>query len=249
MYPSLHEASVMITGAASGIGRATVERFLAEGARVIAVDRNVAALEEPYHGEQDSVSPAVFRLSADISDAASVDRAVAEGAARFGRIDVLFANAGISRRAPFDSISSVDWRRMLSTNLDGMFFTAAAVARVMRLQNSGVILLMGSTNALRAHEMYCDYNVSKAGVLMLARTMALELAPHIRVNSISPGYVLTPMQRAEYSDEMLEQANRTLPLGRHAEPAEVAAFVAFLSSSEAAYLTGQNYVIDGGENA
>jgi NAD(P)-dependent dehydrogenase (short-subunit alcohol dehydrogenase family) len=106
-----------------------------------------------------------------------------------------------------------------------------------------------STNALVGHPLYADYNASKAGLLALVRTMALELAPHVRVNAVAPGYVLTPMQRGEYTAEMLSAVDRRLPLGRHAEPVEIAALFAFLASADAAYITGTVIPIDGGETA
>ncbi|MCD6183081.1 MAG: SDR family oxidoreductase, partial [Thermovirga sp.] len=113
----------------------------------------------------------------------------------------------------------------------------------------GVILMTASTNGMEGHPLYADYNASKAGVILLAKTMALEFAPTIRVNSISPGYVLTPMQKAEYTPEMLEQVNQKIPFKRHAQPEEIAALFAFLASSEASYITGANIPIDGGETA
>ena len=119
----------------------------------------------------------------------------------------------------------------------------------MTAATGGVILMTASTNGLTGHEYYADYNASKAGVVLLARTMALELAPLVRVNAVCPGYVLTPMQKAEYTPEMLEQVNATIPLGRHARPDEIAALYAFLASDEGAYFTGAVISIDGGETA
>jgi NAD(P)-dependent dehydrogenase (short-subunit alcohol dehydrogenase family) len=113
----------------------------------------------------------------------------------------------------------------------------------------GVILNTASTNGMMGYPYYADYNASKAGVIELTRSMALELAPKVRVNAVAPGYVLTPMQRAEYSDEMLEAVNQKIPLRRHAQPDEVAALFAFLASDDAAYLNGHVYVIDGAETA
>jgi meso-butanediol dehydrogenase/(S,S)-butanediol dehydrogenase/diacetyl reductase len=110
-------------------------------------------------------------------------------------------------------------------------------------------LLTASTNGLDGHPLYADYNASKAGVIVLAKTLALEFAPWLRVNAVCPGYVLTPMQEAEYTPEMLEAVNADIPMNRHATVEEVAAFFAFLASSEASYITGQALAIDGGETS
>jgi NAD(P)-dependent dehydrogenase (short-subunit alcohol dehydrogenase family) len=116
-------------------------------------------------------------------------------------------------------------------------------------RGSGVILNTASTNGIAGYPFYADYNATKAGVIELTRSMALELAPKVRVNAVAPGYVLTPMQRAEYTDAMLEAVNAKLPLKRHAQPEEVAALFAFLASDDAAYITGHVYPLDGGELA
>jgi NAD(P)-dependent dehydrogenase (short-subunit alcohol dehydrogenase family) len=116
-------------------------------------------------------------------------------------------------------------------------------------RRGGVILMTASTNGLTGHPFYADYNASKAGVIVLARTMARELAPSVRVNAVCPGYVLTPMQRAEYTDDMLAEVNASIPLGRHASPEEIAALYAFLASDDGAYFTGAVLTIDGGETA
>ncbi len=138
---------------------------------------------------------------------------------------------------------------MLAVNLTGVFYVAQTAARHMVEHGGGVILNTASTNGIMGYRYYSDYNASKAGVIELTRSMALEFAPDIRVNAVAPGYILTPMQRAEYTDQMLEEVNRKLPLGRHGAPEEVAALFAFLASDDARYLTGQVYVIDGGETA
>jgi meso-butanediol dehydrogenase / (S,S)-butanediol dehydrogenase / diacetyl reductase len=214
---------VVVTGGSSGIGEATVRRFRDEGAHVVSI-----ALD----GE----------IECDVADREQVAAAFEQ----VGDIDVLVANAGISIRAPFLEIREEDWRRVLDVNLTGVFHCAQQAARRM---DEGVILMTASTNGLTGHENYADYNASKAGVILLARTMARELAPRIRVNAVCPGYVLTPMQRAEYTDEMLAAVNATIPLQRHAEPEEVAALFAFLASDDAAYITGAAITIDGGETA
>ena len=138
------------------------------------------------------------------------------------------------------------FRRVIDVNLNGLFYVAQAAAQRMEL---GVIANMASTNGLLGYPYYADYNASKAGVIELTRSMALELAPRIRVVAVCPGYVMTPMQEAEYTPEMLAEVNQKIPLGRHAKPEEVAALFAFLCSEEAAYITGGCYVIDGGETA
>jgi NAD(P)-dependent dehydrogenase (short-subunit alcohol dehydrogenase family) len=130
-----------------------------------------------------------------------------------------------------------------------MFYVAQTAARHMVARGSGVILNTASTNGSFGSPHYADYSASKAGVISLTQTMALELAPTIRVNGISPGYVLTPMQRAEYTDEMMAELNSGIPLGRHAMPEEIAAFFAYLASDDAAFATGQVYIMDGGEAA
>lgn len=214
---------VVVTGGSSGIGEATVLRFRDAGAHVVSI-----ALD----GE----------IECNVAD----PEQVAAAFDRVGDVDVLVANAGISIRRPFLEIEERDWRRVVDVNLGGVFRCAQQAAKRM---DEGVILMTASTNGLSGHEYYADYNASKAGVILLARTMARELAPRIRVNAVCPGYVLTPMQRAEYTDEMLDAVNETIPLRRHAAPEEIAALFAYLASDDAAYITGAAIVIDGGETA
>jgi NAD(P)-dependent dehydrogenase (short-subunit alcohol dehydrogenase family) len=230
----LERKRVVVTGGTSGIGAATVRRFRDEGSRVAAIaDRDV---DDPG-------------LLCDVADADQVARAFARVDELLGGVDVLVANAGISVRKPFLDIEEADWRRVLDVNLTGVFHCAQQAARRMTAGDGGVILMTASTNGLTGHPLYADYNAAKAGVIQLARTMALELAPKVRVSSVCPGYVLTPMQRAEYTDEMLADVNAGIPLGRHAAPEEIAALFAFLASDEGAYFTGATISIDGGETA
>jgi NAD(P)-dependent dehydrogenase (short-subunit alcohol dehydrogenase family) len=219
---------------------------LAEGARVVALDIDPHALAAAaFPNSAERVHPIV----ADVADYARMKEVFVEIESTIGGLDVAFANAGISIRHAFLDISIEEWRRVVDVNLHGVFHTAQLTARSMAASGGGVIILMGSTNGMSAHPYYADYNATKAAVILLARTMAIELAPKVRVNALCPGYVLTPMQRAEYTDEMLEAVNAKIPLRRHAAPEEVAALVAFLSSDEAQYITGQHIPIDGGETA
>jgi NAD(P)-dependent dehydrogenase (short-subunit alcohol dehydrogenase family) len=235
---------VVVTGGTSGIGEATSRRFLEEGARVLAV-----AVGEDEIATAPERIPGVEAFRCDVADAAQVEAAFARADEVLGGVDVLVANAGISIRKPFLEIEETDWRRVLDVNLTGVFLCAQQAARRMAGGDGGVILMTASTNGLTGHPNYADYNASKAGVILLARTMALELAPTIRVNAVCPGYVLTPMQRAEYSDEMLAAVDASIPLGRHARPAELAGLFAFLASDEGAYFTGAVISMDGGEIA
>lgn len=235
---------IVVTGGTSGIGEATSRRFLAEGARVVALA--VGEDEVATAGER---VPGLAAIRCDVADAGAVAEAFAQVDALLGGIDVLVANAGISIRKPFLEIEEADWRRVLDVNLTGVFHCAQQAARRMTAADGGTILMTASTNGLTGHPFYADYNASKAGVILLARTMARELAPAVRVNAVCPGYVLTPMQRAEYSDEMLADVNAGIPLGRHASPDEIAALFAFLASDDGAYFTGAVISVDGGETA
>ncbi|MBI3751114.1 MAG: SDR family oxidoreductase [Chloroflexi bacterium] len=244
-YPELRGRRVVVTGGASGIGLATARRFIAEGSSVAVLDRDRERLA--------SLAPELPGLAgtvvADVAAAAEMAAAFEQIDRLLGGVDVVIANAGVSYRTPFTEIDDAQWQAVIGTNLTGAFLTAREAIRRMQAQGSGVLLFTASTNGLRGHPNYADYNASKAGVMLLMRTIALEVAPSIRVNAVNPGYVLTPMQEREYSPEMLAAVNATIPLRRHAQPAEVAALFAFLASDQGAYVTGTTIDIDGGENA
>ena len=236
---------VLITGGASGIGAAAVVRFLEENADVYIIDIN-----EDASGHLKRTLPDIAgTFVADVAHHGEVARAFTEMDELCGGIDVLINNAGISIRHRFLEITVEDWRRVIDVNLNGIFFVAQQAAKRMSAQGSGVIINTASTNGVVGYPYYCDYNASKAGVIELSKSMALELAPEVRVLAVCPGYVQTPMQEAEYTPEMLEEINNKLPLRRHARPEEVASLFAYLASEEAAYITGHTYVIDGGEIA
>jgi meso-butanediol dehydrogenase/(S,S)-butanediol dehydrogenase/diacetyl reductase len=236
---------VLITGGASGIGAATAARFLEEGAQVVILDRDAQASAE-LRRQLPALSGAVL---ADVSQLSQVQSAFADTLKLLGSVDVLINNAGISIRHNFLDITPAEWDKILAVNLTGVFYMAQTAARHMWEKGSGVILQTASTNGIVGQPFYADYNATKAGVIELTKTMALELAPKVRVCAVAPGYVLTPMQRAEYTEEMLAAVNSKIPLRRHAKPEEIAALFAYLASDDAAYITGHTYTCDGAEIA
>ena len=220
---------VVVTGGTSGIGAATAARFREEGCDVMVLAR--------------TPGPDVIRC--DVGDRDQVEAAFAE----VGTLDVLVNNAGVSVRSPALDIVPGQWDQVLATNLSGAFWVAQAAGRRMLADGGGVILNTASTNALVGYRYYADYNATKAGLVALTKSLALEWAPAVRVNAVCPGYVLTPMQEAEYTPQMLAEVNSRIPLGRHATPEELAGLFAYLASDEAAYFTGSTIVMDGGETA
>ncbi len=241
----LESKRTLVTGGGSGIGAATAARFLDEGAQVCILDCDAAAREDIAERLPDLSGT----LAADVSKLDEVEAAMLEAIDSMGSVDVVINNVGISMRHAFVDITPQEWETVLAVNLTGVFYVAQAAARHMLTEGGGVILNTASTNGSVGYPLYADYNASKAGVIELTRTMALELAPTIRVNAVAPGYVLTPMQRAEYNDDMLAEVNRKIPLGRHAQPEEVAALFAYLACDDARFITGQVLTIDGGETA
>jgi meso-butanediol dehydrogenase/(S,S)-butanediol dehydrogenase/diacetyl reductase len=245
MMRGLKDKRVLITGGAGGIGAATAQRFLEEGARVAVFDRDEAAglrLKQELPGLE-------ALIYADVADPGSVTGAFDRLDAQMGGLDILINNAGISIRQPFMDITPGQWQTVLAVNLNGIFYVAQQAARRMLAGAGGVIINMGSSNGLMGYHYYADYNASKAGVIELTRSMALELAPTIRVNAVCPGFIMTPMQAAEYTPEMRRTFEDKVPLRRLGSPQDVAALFAFLASDDATFITGQYFVIDGGEIA
>jgi meso-butanediol dehydrogenase/(S,S)-butanediol dehydrogenase/diacetyl reductase len=246
----LKDKRILITGGASGIGAATAARFLEEGSRVCILDRDAnasAAIRRQLSG----IAEAII---ADVTDLMQVEAAFADAIRLMDGVDVLINNAGISIRHNFLDITPEEWDKVIAVNLTGVFYVAQTAARHMWERfsverGSGVILQTASTNGIVGQPYYADYNATKAGVIELTKTMALELAPKVRVCAVAPGYVLTPMQRGEYTDAMLDEVNQKIPLRRHAKPEEIAALFAYLASDDAAYATGQVFTLDGGETA
>jgi len=236
---------VIVTGGTTGIGAAVARRFLDEGAKVCVWGSNpdhTAAIKAELPRLAD-----VVRV--DVAEPADVDLAFARSLSALGGLDVLICNAGISVRRDFLEIDRADFDRIMRVNVHGVFYPSQLAARHMMQQDSGgAILMTASTAGVVGYRRYADYNASKGALLAMMRTMAIELAPKIRVNAINPGYTMTPMQEAEYSPEMLRQVNDIIPMRRHGRPEEMASLYVYLASDEAAYASGAIFTLDGAES-
>lgn len=233
---------VVVTGAASGIGRATAELFLAAGAHVALLDRREPAPLGPLpHGAVAS------RHLADISDAASVQAAVADAARTLGGIDGLVNAAGIGNSDLAEDIALDDWQRLLDVNLTGAFLMSRACLPHLRAAGGGTIVGIASGLGLLPFKRRSAYAASKAGVIAFNKAIAMEWAPEVRVNTICPGTVDTPMVRAEYGEEVLRtQVGPRYALQRIATAEEIALAALYLSSAESAFVTGVALAVDGG---
>ncbi len=236
---------VIITGGTTGIGAAVAARFLVEGAKVAVWGRNPAngaAIKAELPGLSDV-------QAVDVADGDGVDRAFAASLAGLGGLDVLMCNAGISLRRSFVDIPREEFDRVMRVNVHGAFYPSQLAARhMLKQEQGGAILMTASTAGVMAYRYYADYNASKGAMISLMRSMALELAPKIRVNAVNPGYTMTPMQEAEYSPEQMAEVNGIIPMKRHARPEEMASLYVYLASDEAAYASGAVFTLDGAES-
>jgi 3-oxoacyl-[acyl-carrier protein] reductase len=240
---------VLITGSARGIGFEIARQFAMEGAVLSLLDFNNENLDKASH-ELQQITKNVYSYEADVADNASVKHAVAD-AERRQPIDILINNAGIASETPFLEIEEEEWKKILDINLTGMFYVAQAVCRHMASRKKGVVINMGSKNGLDGEFGYAHYNASKAGVIMLTKTMALELAHlGIRVNAVCPGYIQTPMSKeidpAEFTENFVKQY---IPINRPGQVEEIAPVFLFLASEESSFITGQVIIADGGQLA
>lgn len=250
---SLQDKVVLVTGGASGIGRATVQRVAADGAHVIVADLQGAAAADVVSDVAASGGSAQA-LELDVSDHGAVAAAVANIAAEHGRLDGAFNNAGIGGpTAKVMDIDPADWARVITVNLTAVFSCVQAeLAQMVTQESGGSIVNTASIGGVVALPRASAYNAAKHGVVGLTRTAAIEYGPqNIRVNAVCPGFIDTPMLRegAATSEERVELLNRSVPMRRIAEPAEVADVVAWLLSDQSSYVTGTAMPVDGGWTA
>ena len=248
---SLAGKRAIVTGASRGIGLAIAQRFLESGASVLMSD----IAEDRLHESQAALAAVgpVRAYPGDVSDGTTCQALVDELVAWQGGIDIVVNNAGIARFAPFTEHSEEDWDRTLAVNLKSVFLLSQRAARVMIAQaTGGVILSTASANGHVAEPGVAAYNAAKAGVVLLTKSMAIELAAHrIRANCVAPGHVGPTGLATDggASEDFLEAASRANPLGRFGRVEEIAALFAFLASDDAAFITGESIVIDGGQLA
>jgi meso-butanediol dehydrogenase/(S,S)-butanediol dehydrogenase/diacetyl reductase len=237
--------SVIVTGAASGIGAATAARFAGEGAWVLLADRDEAGLAAVAARLPDAIA-----CRTDVSRAAEVEAMVRQAVDAFGGLDVLVNNAGIAAEGAPDTVTDETWRAVMATDLDGVFYGCrAAIPHLEKTQ--GAIVNTASVSGIGGDWASSPYNAAKGGVVNLTRALALDLGRRgIRVNAVCPSLTRTGMTEAMLQDEALVDAFRSrIPLGRVCEPEEVAAVIAFLASGDASFVTGTIMTVDGGVSA
>lgn len=240
----LEGRTAIITGGGSGMGRASVERFLAEGANVVAADINADAAKETIKGHEDRAVAATV----DVTDANAVQRMVDQTVERFGSLDCYFNNAGVPMVAcPIEETSDAEWQRNIAVNLTAFFIAARIVVPVMKRQRSGVILVTSSMTGVRPRPNLSAYAAAKGGAINLAKELAIELADFgIRVNAICPVATETPMLKQFGPGD--QSTAKATPLGRLARADEIASTAAFLASDDASFITGSAILVDGGRN-
>jgi NAD(P)-dependent dehydrogenase (short-subunit alcohol dehydrogenase family) len=241
--------TAIVTGGARGIGRAIATRFARDGADVLIADLDEATGEATAAELGGAATGSVAFVRADCADRHDIERVVDQAVETFGRLDIFMANAGIGGTSPFLDVTDELWDRILATNLRGAFIGVQTAARAMGAAGAGRIVVTASTNSFWMETDLAAYNASKAGVLAMVRTAAMELAPHgITVNAVGPGLIATDLTRSVTDDPENARAYLgQIPMGRFGTPDDVAGAVAFLVSADAAWITGHLLVVDGGQ--
>ncbi len=241
----LRNKVAVVTGSGRGIGRAIAQAFAREGAAVLL---NAAHSVQEVRAAVQAITASggkAFAVQADVGRPADARGLIARAVEAFGRVDILVNNAGIVDRTGLWQIDEEVWSRTMAVHVTGPFFASQAAGEVMVRQEGGVIINIASMRGIEPGSGPVHYNVSKAAVLMLTKCLARDLAPHVRVNAIAPGYTDTAFH-AERSIAEREQITARIPLGRFGQPDDVARAAVFLASDDAAYLTGHTLVLSGG---
>ena len=248
MSKRLEGKSMIVTGGASGIGLATVERCLKEGANLVISDLASSDGEAKAQALNGQGGRCIF-IPCDVSSTEQVDHLIAETVRQFGSADIVFSNAGIGGITPAVDYADTDYLRVIDINLNGVFRVARAALRQMYKQGSGSLINCASILGALGQTGTAAYSAAKGGVVNLTRTLALEAAPKgVRVNSIGPGYIDTPLLK-DLPPEMRQGLVNLHPIGRLGRDEEVANAVLFLGSDEASFVTGAYLLVDGGYSA
>jgi len=236
---SVVDKVVVVTGGGSGIGRASAELLARHGAKLVIADRDADAARTVATGIA-AAGGTAFAFPVDVADSAQVDAMVRQCLDRWGRIDVLVHCAGICPRAPVLDMSDEEWCSVLRVNLDGTFFVARAVGRVMRGQESGTMILLTSDRGQNGAADYAHYAASKGGMIALAKSLAIALGPHgVTVNCLNPGMTVTPLARGAIPDASWAAKQGVDVLGTHSKPEQIAEMVLFLAGTAGDFMTGQ----------
>ncbi|WP_339850808.1 SDR family oxidoreductase [Roseovarius nubinhibens] len=234
--------TAIVTGAARGIGLATTELLLEDGWQVAMVDWDADELARATEGRE-----RILALPLDVSKPDQVAEIMARTKEAFGGIDALINNAGVADFGPIEETDFARWRRVMETNLDGVFLMTQAATPMLRASGQGAIVNIASISGLRASTLRVAYGTSKAGVIQLTQQQAVELGEYgIRANCVAPGPVRTKLAMAVHSQEIIDAYHDAIPLNRYGSEREIAEVIAFLCSHRASYVNGQTIAVDGG---
>jgi glucose 1-dehydrogenase len=252
----LKAQSALVTGGSSGIGAAVAQALAVAGAKLAINYHSGREAAEAIASDIRASGGEAFAIKADVSDEGAVEQMIATTVERFGRLDILVANSGLQKDAPFRDLSLEDWRRVIDVNLTGQFLSCRGAVRQFLAQDErpdlskarGKIICMSSVHEVIPWAGHVNYAASKGGIMLMMKSLAQEVAPdRIRVNSIAPGAIRTPINKDAWeTEEALQKLLTLIPYGRIGEPEDVARTAVWLASDESDYVTGTTLFVDGG---